>query len=121
MWPSFHDPPRRLELTLPVNGRQALIEALVQTAGQDHWSFNDGMFLAFAQQNRHRHAITGLHPVLAPEIDGIDAEFAGHLVHVRLESKQGLRPAITTVGTGHRQIGIDYFAVEAPVGTVVAA
>ena len=81
----------------------------------------DRFLFPFAQQRRNRHGVTCLHPVFAPELNRIEAERMGNFIHVRFQGEECLRAAVSPVGAGHGQIGIDDVTIIFAVGAVVAA
>src|SRR5207302_1497944 len=54
---------------------------------------------------RHRIALRG--GVLEPQLNRVDPELAGQIVHRRLDREHGLRAAGGTVGAGWRGVGDD--------------
>ena len=59
------------------------------------------------------HLVAHLHPVAALEIDHIEIEGPGNVLHVGLQGEFGLGRAVAPVGARHRDVGVDDVAVEA--------
>ena len=59
------------------------------------------------------HLVAHLHPVAPLELDGVEVEGPGDVLHVGLEGELGLGRAVAPVGARHRDVGVDDVAVEA--------
>ena len=111
------DAPLRIQLPVPGNGGRALADALLQPAALDHLRL--AAAVAFAQRRGDQHRVARTHGVLEPELDGVEAQRVGDLLHQAFQGKLGLGCAVAAEGAGRRHVGVDHLGVEPDVGAAV--